>query len=71
MAVSEIQGMLLKASVSDYLSKQRSDAKYEGIETYVDKWGVESIKGERELSELEMLIEEVKLSGNWLLGDCL
>jgi hypothetical protein len=38
---SETESLSLKASLCDYLSKQRSDVKYGEIETYVDKWDIE------------------------------
>ena len=71
MTGSERKNSSLKASLSDYLSKQGSNTKYNEIETYVDKWDIENIKSESELSELKMLIEKVKLNGNLLLRDLL
>jgi hypothetical protein len=53
------------------LSKQGSEATYEEIETYVNKWDIENIESESELSKLEMLVEEMKLNGNLLLRDFL
>jgi hypothetical protein len=49
------------------VSKQGSDGKCGKIETYVDKWDIESVKGENELSKLELLFEGMKLDGNLLL----
>jgi ribulose-5-phosphate 4-epimerase/fuculose-1-phosphate aldolase len=59
--------MSLKASLCDYLSKQGSGGKCEEIQTYMDKWDMENIKSNSELSKLEMLIEGMKLNGNLLL----
>jgi hypothetical protein len=71
MAGSKREGMSLKASLSDYLGKQGRDATFEEIQKYVDRWDIENVKSESELSKLEMLIEEVKLNGDWLLRDFL
>jgi hypothetical protein len=71
MTGSETECMSLKASLCDYLSKQGSGVKYGEIETYMDKWDIENMKSESELSKLEMLIEEMKLDGNLLLCDVL
>jgi hypothetical protein len=56
-AWSETEGRSLKASLSDYLNKQGSNAKYEEIQKYVDKWDIKNIKNESELSKLVMLTE--------------
>ena len=37
------EGRSLTVNLSDYLSIQGSDARYEEIETYADRWGMENI----------------------------
>jgi hypothetical protein len=64
MAGNETECTSLKTRLCDYLSKQGSDAMYEEIETYVDKWDIGNVKSESELHKLEMLIEEMKLDVN-------
>ena len=71
VAGSKWEGTSLKASLSDYLGKQRSDATCEEMEKYVDRWDIANVQSESELSRLEILIEEVKLNGNCLLRDFL
>jgi len=64
---SEREGRSLTANLSVYFSIQGSDARYEEIETYADRWDMENIWSESELSTSEILIEEVKLNGNLVM----
>ena len=40
---SEREGRSLTVNLSDYLSIQGSEARYEEMETYADRWGMENI----------------------------
>jgi hypothetical protein len=54
----------VRARLCDCVSKQGSAGKCGEIEIYVNRWDIESVKCESGLSELELLIEEMKLDDN-------